>query len=79
MRGASHRQIAIVTPLAALPLLMPRPGGEPSDRPRRRTRSDLGAMLVCSLVMMSLVRPTGEMMNWLTVCTTCSIFRRPRI
>src|SRR5262245_50314696 len=58
------RQIAIVTPLAALPLLMPRPRGEPK---RSAVLLALGAtgvaMLVCSLVMMSLVRPTGEMMK----------------
>jgi len=58
------RQIAIVTPLAALPLLMPRPGGQPK---RSAVLLALGAtgvaMLVCSLVMVSLVRPTGEMMK----------------
>jgi hypothetical protein len=58
------RQIALVTPLAALPLLMPRPGGEPK---RSAVLLALGAtgmaMLVCSLVMVSLVKPTGEMMK----------------
>lgn len=60
----TDRQLAIVTPLAALPLLMPRPGGGPK-------RSDVllalvatgGAMLVYSLVIMSLVKPTGEMLK----------------
>jgi hypothetical protein len=58
------RQIAIVTPLAALPLLMPRSSFE------HRRSSVLwalvatgGALLVCSLVMMSLVKPTGEMIK----------------
>ena len=58
------RQIAIVTPLAALPLLMPR------SRIEHKRSSVLwplvatgGAMLVCSLVMMSLVKPTGEMVK----------------
>jgi dolichyl-phosphate-mannose-protein mannosyltransferase len=58
------RQIALLTPLAALPLIMPRPRSEP-------TRSSVlwalgatwGAMLVCSLLMMSLVKPTGEMLK----------------
>ena len=58
------RQLAIVTPLAALPLLMPRPHGEPK---RSAVLLALGAtwgvMVVCSLVMMSLVKPTGEMMK----------------
>lgn len=58
------RQIALVTPLAALPLLMPRPGSEPK---RSAVLLALGvtwgAMLVCSLAMMSIVRPTGEMMK----------------
>ena len=58
------RQIAIVTPLAALPLLMPRPGGEPKRSAVLLVLgATWGAMLVCSLVMMSLVRPTGEMMK----------------
>jgi 4-amino-4-deoxy-L-arabinose transferase-like glycosyltransferase len=58
------RQVAIVTPLAALPLLMPNQRGEP-----KRSAALLvlgatwGAMLVCSLVMMSLVKPTGEMLK----------------
>ena len=58
------RQIAIVTPLAALPLLMPRPGSEPK---RSIVLLALGAtwgvMFISSLAMMSLVRPTGEMMK----------------
>jgi hypothetical protein len=58
------RQLAIVTPLSALPLLMPRPSGEPK---RSAVLLALGAtggvMLVCSLVMMSLVKPTGEMIK----------------
>ena len=58
------RQIAIVTPLAALPLLMPRPGGEPKrSAVLLALGATWGAMLVCSLAMMSLVRPTGEMMK----------------
>jgi hypothetical protein len=56
------RQIAIVTPLAALPLLMPRPSSElKRSAVLVALGVTLGAMLVCSLVMMSLVRPTGEM------------------
>ena len=58
------RQIALVTPLAALPLLMPRPRSGPK---RSAVLLALGAtwaaMLVCSLAMMSLVKPTGEMMK----------------
>ena len=58
------RQIAIVTPLAALPLLMPRPRGEPKrSAVLLALGATWGAMLVCSLAMMSLVRPTGEMMK----------------
>jgi hypothetical protein len=58
------RQVAIVTPLAALPLLMASPRGEP----KRSTvllalAATWGAMLVCSLVMMYLVPPTGEMLK----------------
>ena len=58
------RQVAIVTPLAALLLLMPPPRGE-----LKRSAVLLvlgatwGAMLVSSLVMMSLVKPTGEMLK----------------
>jgi len=58
------RQIAIVTPLAALPLLLPRPGNEPKrSGVLLALGATWGAMLVCSLVMVSLVRPTGEMMK----------------
>jgi hypothetical protein len=58
------RQIAILTPLAALPLLMPRPRSEPKrSAVLWAVGSTWGAMLVCSLVMMSLARPTGEMMK----------------
>ena len=58
------RQIAIVTPLAALPLLMPRPRSEPKrSAVLLALGATWGAMLVCSLAMMSLVRPTGEMMK----------------
>ena len=58
------RQIAIVTPLAALPLLMPRPRGEPKrSAVLLALGATWGAMLVCSLGMMYLVRPTGEMMK----------------
>jgi hypothetical protein len=53
-----------VTPLAALPLLMPRPRGEPKrSAVLLALGATWGAMLVCSLVMMSIVRPTGEMMK----------------
>ena len=58
------RQIAIVTPLAALPLLMPRRGGEPKrSAVLWALGATGGAMIICSLVMMSLVKPTGEMMK----------------
>jgi dolichyl-phosphate-mannose-protein mannosyltransferase len=58
------RQIAFVTPLAALPLLMARPRGEPKrSAVLLALGATWGAMLVCSLVMMSLVKPTGEMMK----------------
>jgi hypothetical protein len=60
----TDRQLAIVTPLAALPLLMPRPSADPK---RSAVLLALvatgGAMLVYSLVMMSLVKPTGEMLK----------------
>lgn len=58
------RQVAIVTPLAALPLLMRQPHGEPK---RSAVLLALGAtgvaMLILSLVTMSLVKPTGEMVK----------------
>ena len=58
------RQVAIVTPLAALPLLMPSSRNEPK---RSAVLLALGGtwatMLVSSLVMMSLVKPTGEMLK----------------
>jgi len=58
------RQLAIVTPLAALPLLMPRPRGEPKrSAVLLALGATWGAMLVCTLGMMYLVRPTGEMMK----------------
>ncbi len=59
------RQIAVLTPLAALPLLMARPRLETMKRSTvlLAMGSTWGVMLVCSLVMMSLVRPTGEMMK----------------
>ncbi len=58
------RQIAIVTPLAALPLLMPRPHSElKRSAVLLALGATWGAMLVCSLAMMSIVRPTGEMMK----------------
>jgi 4-amino-4-deoxy-L-arabinose transferase-like glycosyltransferase len=58
------RQIAIVTPLAALPLLMSRPRSElKRSAVLLALGATWGAMLVCSLAMMSLVRPTGEMMK----------------
>jgi hypothetical protein len=58
------RQIAIVTPLAALPLLMPRPRSEPGrSAVLLALGATWGAMLVCSLAMMSLVKPTGEMIK----------------
>jgi len=53
-----------VTPLAALPLLMPRPRGEPKrSAVLLALGATWGAMLVCSLGMMYLVRPTGEMLK----------------
>jgi hypothetical protein len=58
------RQIAIVTPLAALPLLLPRPRSEPGrSAVLLALGATWGAMLVCSLAMMSLVKPTGEMIK----------------
>ncbi len=58
------RQIAIVTPLAAMPLLLPRSSFE------HKRASVVWAlvgtavgMLICSLVMMALVKPTGEMLK----------------
>jgi hypothetical protein len=58
------RQLAIVTPLAALPLLMPHPRGEPKrSAALLAIGATFGAMLVCSLLMMSLVKPTGEMVK----------------
>jgi len=58
------RQVAIVTPLAALPLLMSHPRGEPKRSAVLLALGTTGvAMLVCSLVMMSLVKPTGEMVK----------------
>ena len=58
------RQLAIVTPLAALPLLMPRPRGEPKRLAvLLALGATWGAMLVCSLGTMYLVRPTGEMLK----------------
>ncbi len=58
------RQVALVTPLAALPLLMPRPKSEPKrSAVLLALAATWGAMLVCSLGMMYLMRPTGEMMK----------------
>jgi len=58
------RQVAFVTPLAALPLLMPRPKNEPKrSAVLLSLAATWGAMLVCSLGMMYLVRPTGEMLK----------------
>jgi hypothetical protein len=58
------RQIAIVTPLAALPLLMPRAHSElKRSAVLLALGATWGAMLVCSLAMMAVVRPTGEMMK----------------
>jgi hypothetical protein len=58
------RQIAIVTPLAALPLLMPRlRSGPKRSAVLLAVGATGGAMLVCSLAMMALVRPTGEMIK----------------
>lgn len=58
------RQIAFLTLFAALPLLMPRPGRAPK---RAAVLVALGAtgvaMLVFALIMMSLVKPTGEMLK----------------
>jgi len=59
------RQIGLLTPLAALPLLVTRPQGEPMKR--SAVLAAIGvtwcAMLVSSLAIMSLVRPTGEMIK----------------
>ncbi|HVQ14589.1 MAG TPA: hypothetical protein VMS40_13400, partial [Vicinamibacterales bacterium] len=58
------RQVAFVTPLAALPLLMPSPRGGPKrSAVLVALGATWGAMLVSSLVMMSLVKPTGEMLK----------------
>jgi len=58
------RQIAFLTPLAVLPLLMPRPGSEPKrSAVIVALGATWGAMVVCSLVMMSVVKPTGEMLK----------------
>ena len=60
----TDRQLAIVTPLAALPLLMPRPGGGPKrSAVLLALAATGGAMIVYSLVIMSLVKPTGEMLK----------------
>jgi hypothetical protein len=59
------RQIGILTPLAALPLLVQRDGSAPAKR--MAVLLAIGttwvAMFVSSLVIMSLVRPTGEMIK----------------
>ena len=69
-----------MTPLAALPLLMPSSRNEPK---RSAVLLALGgtwaAMLVSSLVMMSLVKPTGEMLKLVDRLQTCSRFRWPGI
>lgn len=58
------RQLAIVTPLAALPLLLPRPRDDPKRSAVLVALVATGvAMLVYSLVMTSLVKPTGEMLK----------------
>jgi hypothetical protein len=59
------RQIGVLTPLAALPLLVPRARFDTMTRSTVLLAAGAawGAMFVCSLVMMSLVRPTGEMMK----------------
>jgi hypothetical protein len=59
------RQIGLLTPLAALPLLVPRPQGEPMKRSAVLVAIGVtwGAMLVCSLAIMSIVKPTGEMIK----------------
>ena len=59
------RQIGILTPLAALPLLVPRPGSAPMKRSAvlLALGATWGAMLVGSLAIMALVKPTGEMMK----------------
>jgi hypothetical protein len=59
------RQIGLLTPLAALPLLASLPQREPMKRSAvlLALAATWGAMLVCSLAIMSLVRPTGEMIK----------------
>jgi hypothetical protein len=58
------RQLAIVTPLAAAPLLMPSSRSEPKrSAVLLALATTWGVMLVCSLIVMSLVKPTGEMMK----------------
>jgi hypothetical protein len=59
------RQIGILTPLAALPLLVPRPGSPPIKRTAvlLALGASWAAMLVGSLAIIALVRPTGEMMK----------------
>jgi hypothetical protein len=59
------RQIGVLTPLAALPLLVQRDGSAPIKRSGTLLAMTVtwGAMFLCSLAIMSLVKPTGEMMK----------------
>jgi hypothetical protein len=59
------RQIGVLTPLAALPLLVQRGGSAPVKRSAvlLAMGATWVAMFLCSLAIMSLVRPTGEMMK----------------
>ncbi len=58
------RQVGVVTPLAALPLLL-RPGGVRISRVRAATAlaATWGVMIVGSLVLTAWLRPTGEMVK----------------
>ena len=71
------RQIGILTPLAALPLLVPRPGSAPMKRSAvlLALGATWGAMLVGSLAIMALVKPTGEMMKLVNRLDTWFRFR----
>ena len=70
------RQMGVLTPLAALPMLMWR--GE-VEMKRSTVLLALAVtwavMLASSVAMVSLVRPTGEMMKLVIACTTCCRFR----
>jgi hypothetical protein len=59
------RQIGVLTPLAALPLVLSRPRGEPIRRSAVLLAlvATWGAMLIGSLAIVSIVKPTGEMIK----------------